>query len=100
MGNQVKCLYFTSIVYVHLTFVLNLVERSLAWPEQFLVNIVQLMYSTSESDCPITLTQAPYRVWSGTRRWHVAEWSASHVQFWDEAVAGSSCSFLAGIRVA
>eukprot|EP00959_Pyramimonas_sp_CCMP1952_P084773 1772903-Pyramimonas_sp.AAC.1 len=60
---------------LHLTFPLNLAERNRCWPEQVLVNIVQLMYKAAGADRPITLTQAPCRVWSRIRRWHVADWS-------------------------
>eukprot|EP00959_Pyramimonas_sp_CCMP1952_P316225 6618626-Pyramimonas_sp.AAC.1 len=43
------------------TYLLKIVEQSLAWPAQMLVNVVQLMHKSKEPGRPITLTQATYR---------------------------------------
>ncbi|CAK0836433.1 unnamed protein product, partial [Prorocentrum cordatum] len=76
---------------LHLAYFLNLAEQSLAWPAHIIVNVVQLMYKSEQPDRPIALTQATCRVWSRIRRPQVADWAEFNVQFWDKAVAGSSC---------
>eukprot|EP00959_Pyramimonas_sp_CCMP1952_P262814 5495597-Pyramimonas_sp.AAC.1 len=55
-------------VLLHLCYILNLVEQTLAWPEQILVNVVQLMFNSEEANRPTTLTQALDRVWPRIRR--------------------------------
>eukprot|EP00959_Pyramimonas_sp_CCMP1952_P084356 1764530-Pyramimonas_sp.AAC.1 len=54
--------------FVHLTFLLDLVEQTLRWPDKMLVNIAQLMFKSDQADRPIALTQGARRAWARVRR--------------------------------
>ena len=72
-----------------LKVILELVEETLRWPEQALVQVVALQDKPSGGDRPIALTSALYRTWGRLRGHRVQGWDAAKAGFWDAAVAGN-----------
>ena len=73
-----------------LTDILNDVERTLTFPAQVLLNVIALLGKPQGGERPITLTTAPYRLYSKIRKTFVTEWEATRAGFWDSAVKGST----------
>ena len=73
-----------------LTDILNDVERTLTFPAQVLLNVIALLGKPQGGERPITLTTAPYRLYSRIRKTFVTEWESTRAGFWDSAVKGST----------
>ena len=73
-----------------ITYLLNEVEVSGAWPIQALMNIIVLMRKPAGGVRPIALTPIIYRIWCRARRHGPIDWEAQTQGHWDAAVRGSS----------
>eukprot|EP00959_Pyramimonas_sp_CCMP1952_P239017 4995176-Pyramimonas_sp.AAC.1 len=75
-----------------------MIARALRWPDEFLVNLVHLMFVSKQAVRPIAPMQALHMCWSRARRCNVAGMSPEEVQSWDGAVAGSSSLTVTAFR--
>ena len=73
-------------------------EVSLAAPLQCLLNLVVLLEKAAGGDRPITIASSFYALWSEMRSAPLAAWEREFVEFWDDAIVGSSALQVALLR--
>ena len=70
--------------------ILNVVVKSLVMPDQWLVNVAQLIPKPKGGDRPITVTSTAYSLVMAEAGIDMNVWQEDQTVFWDDAVKGSS----------
>ena len=80
----------SKVAYDRIADLINMVERSVAWPIQVLLNIIVLMGKLKGGVHPIALMPMIYRTWTKVRKCSITLWEDTHGGVRDATIKGSS----------